>query len=115
MLPDFFLFSFPCSADHERDWPPCKVVLRVGNQYAECEKQESGYFIEAASRLIRDMCTQGYDLRLLRRESFNFQSTIWKTAKVLGAPTTSKRTRGMFWHKLTSEIYYNATRSLTLG
>ena len=22
MLPD----SFPCSADHERDWPPCKVV-----------------------------------------------------------------------------------------
>ena len=28
-LPDFFfiLFSFPCSADHERDWPPCKVVF----------------------------------------------------------------------------------------
>ena len=25
-LPDFlFLFSFPCSADHERDWPPRKV------------------------------------------------------------------------------------------
>ena len=23
-----FLFSFfPCSADHERDWPPCKVVF----------------------------------------------------------------------------------------
>ncbi|CAN0266126.1 unnamed protein product, partial [Ascophyllum nodosum] len=21
----FLLFSFPCSADHERDWPPCKV------------------------------------------------------------------------------------------
>ena len=19
--------SFPCSADHERDWPPCKVVF----------------------------------------------------------------------------------------
>ena len=34
------LFSFPCSADHERDWPPCKVVFRVGNQYAECEKQQ---------------------------------------------------------------------------
>ena len=28
MLPDFFLFSFfRCSADHERDWPPCKVVF----------------------------------------------------------------------------------------
>ena len=23
----FFLFSFPCSADHERDWPPCKVIF----------------------------------------------------------------------------------------
>ena len=23
----FFLFYFPCSADHEQDWPPCKVVL----------------------------------------------------------------------------------------
>ena len=28
MLPDvFLLFSFPCSTDHERDWPPCKVVF----------------------------------------------------------------------------------------
>ena len=23
----FFLSFFPCSADHERDWPPCKVVF----------------------------------------------------------------------------------------
>ena len=23
----FLLFSFPCSADHERDWPPFKVVF----------------------------------------------------------------------------------------
>ena len=23
----FLLFSFPYSADHERDWPPCKVVF----------------------------------------------------------------------------------------
>ena len=28
-LPDFFFFFFPCSADHERDWPPCKVVFFV--------------------------------------------------------------------------------------
>ena len=28
MLADFFLlFSFPCSADPEQDWPPCKVVF----------------------------------------------------------------------------------------
>ena len=26
-LPDFFFIFFPCSADHERDWPPCKVVF----------------------------------------------------------------------------------------
>ena len=23
----FFSFFFPCSTDHERDWPPCKVVF----------------------------------------------------------------------------------------
>ena len=23
----FLLFPFPCSADHERDWPSCKVVF----------------------------------------------------------------------------------------
>ena len=23
----FLLFFFPCSADHERDWPLCKVVF----------------------------------------------------------------------------------------
>ena len=26
-LPDIILSFFPCSADHERDWPPCKVVF----------------------------------------------------------------------------------------
>ena len=36
----FLLFFFPCSANHERDWLLCKVVFRVGNQYAECEKQQ---------------------------------------------------------------------------
>ena len=36
-----FSFSFfPCSADHERNWPPCKVVFRVGNHYAGCKKQQ---------------------------------------------------------------------------
>ena len=38
----FVLFFFPCSADHERDWPSCKVVFwGVGNQYAECEKKKT--------------------------------------------------------------------------
>ena len=44
-LPDFFFFSFyPCSADHERDWPPCKVVifgLTTNDRYAECEKHNN--------------------------------------------------------------------------
>ena len=26
-LPDFLFLFFPCSADHGRDWPPCKVVF----------------------------------------------------------------------------------------
>ena len=35
------LFSFPCLANREQDWPPSKVGFRVGNQYyAECEKQQ---------------------------------------------------------------------------
>ena len=25
--PPLLFFFFPCSADHERDWPPCKVVF----------------------------------------------------------------------------------------
>ena len=27
LLPDFFFLFPPCSADHERDWPPRKVVV----------------------------------------------------------------------------------------
>ena len=23
----FYFYFFPCSADHERGWPPCKVVF----------------------------------------------------------------------------------------
>ena len=49
------------------------------------------------------MYTQ-YDLKLLRRKLFNFQSSLWKSFQVLFSPT-SERTRRMFCHKLTSEIY----------
>ena len=37
-LPEFS--SFPCSADRERDWPPCIVVFGVSNQYAEKQGEE---------------------------------------------------------------------------
>ena len=36
----YFLVFSPCSADHERNCPPCKkVFFPGGNQYAEFEKQ----------------------------------------------------------------------------
>ena len=25
----------------KRDWPPCKVIFRVGNQNTKCDKQQS--------------------------------------------------------------------------
>ena len=39
----FIFIFFPCSVDHERDWPLYKVpgsFFRAGNQPAECEKQQ---------------------------------------------------------------------------
>ena len=40
-----FVLFFLCSAEHERDWPPCRVVVFFGLAtntvlYAECEKQQ---------------------------------------------------------------------------
>ena len=49
-----FSFSFfPCSADHERDWPPCKVVffglatnaLNVRNNNNNNNNLQEGHFI----------------------------------------------------------------------
>ena len=44
-------FYFPCSADHERDWPPCKVVffglatntlnVRNNNKQQQLKRRES--------------------------------------------------------------------------
>ena len=59
VVPDFFVCSlFSCSADHGRDWPPCKVVFfalaittlnvrndNVGNHYTECEKRQVLIFL----------------------------------------------------------------------
>ena len=56
----FLLFSFPCSADHERDWPPCKVVFSGCNQYAECEKQQQ---------------QQHHELGLVEARSINGENT----------------------------------------
>ena len=68
MLPDFLLlFSFPCSADHEQDWAPCKVVFRVGNQYAECEKQQQ---------------QQQHGIRSIVRNSIDYRDRMTQTRVV---------------------------------
>ena len=57
MLPDFFLFSFPCSADHERDWPPCKVVFfELATKYAERDKQQPAVLLRFAN-FVLEKCT----------------------------------------------------------
>ena len=88
----------------------CAVLHSQLCQFS-CRCTQREHFIEAASRLIEDMYAQGYYLKLLRRKLYNFQSTFWRATKALCAPTF-KRIRRMFWHKLTSEIYSNATRPL---
>ena len=41
-LPDFLsMFSSSCLAEHQRAWPPCKIVFWVGNQYAECDNNRT--------------------------------------------------------------------------
>ena len=56
-LPDFlFLLYFPCSANHERDWPPYNVpgsfFYRIDNQYAECEKHHEYQYVNVFDFLL---------------------------------------------------------------
>ena len=48
-----FSFSFfPCSADHERDWPPCKVVFfGLATNALNVRNNNNNY---AEGKLIRD-------------------------------------------------------------
>ena len=74
----FIVFSFPCSADHERDWRPCKVFFRVGNQYAECEKQLWG------------MLRRSRRVQIARSDCYlNNNSLVWGDRNVL--PCASHR------------------------
>ena len=116
--------NMPTLASYRR-FPHIETTISVRCKYAVLHSQlcrfsyrctQREHFIEDASRLIKDIYTQGYDPKLLRRSKlYNFQSTFWRTTKVLLCAPTSKRTRRSFWHKLTSEIYYNATRPVALG
>ena len=71
------------------------------------------YFVDAASRLMRDMWLHGYDLKFLRCKLYNFQTTFWITSRILLA-APCKKTRRIFWHKLVLGIYTNATRPVTV-
>ena len=50
------LVSFTLSVAHEQDWPPYKVVFRVGNQYAECEKQHTWYYRGTRLNAMKRFC-----------------------------------------------------------
>ena len=41
-------FYFSCLTDHERDWPVCKVVFRVANQYVEYVRNNNINIIRVA-------------------------------------------------------------------
>ena len=106
-----------------RKFPHIETTISVRCKYAVLHSQlcrfsyrctERQHFIKAAARLIREMYLHGYELKLLRRRLYNFQSTFWRTTKILVLPS-SKRTRRMYWHLLTSEIYYEATRPLVFS
>ena len=58
MLPAFFfflLFFFPCSADHERDWPPCKVVF-FGLATNTLNVRNNNFFPRNRGMLRRSRC-----------------------------------------------------------
>ena len=43
------------------------------------------YFVDAASRLMRDVWLHGYDLKFKRCKLYNFQATFWRTSTILVA------------------------------
>ena len=76
--------NMPTLASYRR-FPHIETTISVWCKYAVLHSQlcwfsyrctQREHFVEAASRLIRDMYTQGYDLKLLRRKLYNFQSTF---------------------------------------
>ena len=61
----FFFFFFPCSADHERDWPPCKVVyfglatneLNVRNNNNNKQQQQLSPVLPKIDRVLPIIAT----------------------------------------------------------
>ena len=64
----FLLFSFPCSADHERDWPPCKVVffglatntLNVRNKCSDFSLNNNKVLLRGSMNLFLHLLSRMY-------------------------------------------------------
>ena len=54
----------------------CRFAYRCTRRY---------YFVDAASRLMRDVWLHGYDLKFLRCKLYSFQATFWRTSTILVA------------------------------
>ena len=52
-LPDFCFCFFPCSADHKRDWPPCKVVFQGSSRYTFFFGTDGYGFQEPRIQMVR--------------------------------------------------------------
>ena len=108
--------SMPALASY-RKFPHIETTVSTSCKYAvqhsqlcrfayRCTRRE--YFVDAASRLIRDMWLHGYNLKLLRSKLNNFETTFWRTSRIpLAIPC--KMTRRIFWRKLALDIYSKAT------
>ena len=48
-----FFFFFPCSADHKRDWPPCKVVFQGSSRYTFFFGTDGYGFQEPRIQMVR--------------------------------------------------------------
>ena len=83
---------FSCSADHERDWPPCKVVFfRVGNQCAECKKlQQQQLWRTPSDRSIR---SRSHQRRLHTTQSTKRHQTFSKVMYVNGEHSRTRWVR----------------------
>ena len=66
MLPDFFLlFSFPCSADHERDWLPRKIFSSGWRPV--------GVYCPARAEIVNLSANQNHKSRAFAVETHHFK------------------------------------------
>ena len=85
----FLLFSFPCPADHERDWPPCKVVLfglatntlnvrNINNNNNICSEYRDGMSESGPESACENCDTRGNDSPVLAGEARDVVSNVFQ-------------------------------------